>query len=38
MKYFRTLLYEMGPRGPIKGNTQLIRQNDFSLIKIKLVY
>ena len=33
-----TLLYEMGNPGPTKGNTQLIRQNNFSLTEIKLVY
>ena len=33
-----TQLHEMGTPGPIKGNAQLIRQNYFSLIWIKLVY
>ena len=27
------LLHEIGPRVLTKGSTQLIRQNDFSLIK-----
>ena len=28
----------MGPQGPTIGNSQLIRQNDFSFTQIKLVY
>ena len=28
----------MGPQGPTKGKAQLIRQNDFSFIQIKLVH
>ena len=27
---FATLLHEISPQGPTKGNAQLIRQNDFS--------
>ena len=30
LKYFATLLHEMGPQGHNKGNAKLIRQNDFS--------
>ena len=28
----------LGPRGPTKGNVQLIRQNDFFFTSVKLVY
>ena len=38
MKYFRTLLHEIGPQEPTKENAQLNRQNDFSFTWIKLVY
>ena len=38
MKYFATLLPDIGPRELTKGNTQLTRQNEFSSTKIKLVY
>ena len=35
---FATLLHEMGARELTKGNTQLSRQNDFSLTSIKRMY
>ena len=38
MKYFLTLLNEMGLRGSEKEETKLIRQNYFPLTYIKLVY
>ena len=31
-------MHEIGPQGPTKGNAQLIRENDFSFTKVKLVY
>ena len=34
----KTFLHEMGLQGPTKGNTQLIRQDDFSFTLIKPVY